>query len=76
MHIPRPDLGYSSLHFKQVLEINSNVIHESHFKKQQIQVDKEPSVFLLRIFSIWKMNGNPWGNFENHLKRELLIVIS
>lgn len=73
---PGPSLGNSSLRCKQVLEINSNVIHESHSKKQQIQVDKESNVFLLRIFSIWKMNGNPWGNFENHLERELLIVIS
>ena len=38
--------------FNQVLEINSNVIHESHFKEQQLRVDKEPNVFLLRIFSI------------------------
>lgn len=76
MPIPRPDLGYSNLHFKQVLEINSNVIHESHFKKHQIRVGKEPNMFLLRIFSIWKMNGNPWVNFENRLERNLLIVTS
>lgn len=58
-----------------MLEINSDVVHGSHFKKQQVNVGSEP-VFHLRIFSVWKMNGNPRVNFKNLLKRELLIVIS
>lgn len=76
MHIPRPSLRWSKLHFKQVLKINSDIVHGSHFRKQQTGVNKEPAVFLLRIFSIWKMNGNSWLNFEIHLERQLFIVIS